>query len=147
MLAFSRMLLYWQGCRNENPVAAVASLIPQLHPLVLLFFCSLPLSEFSYPIYFSKKWSNNLLAVCLCTSFCLLSKEINNIKEKINTISSQELHKIRSFPIPIISSVSLSKNCCPFKGGKKQNKTQTCYLCLKCYSLPKNLGSCIFTVC
>ena len=51
------MLLCWQDCRNENPVAAVASLIPQLHPS---FCCSSsPSLWFFLPIYFSKKWLNN----------------------------------------------------------------------------------------
>lgn len=55
------MLRYWQGCRNENPVAAVASLIPRLYPLVLLVFCCLPLSGFSYPCIFLKcRWTASL---------------------------------------------------------------------------------------
>lgn len=35
------------------------------------------------------------LAICLCSAFCLLSKEINS-EQKINTIKSQELCKIQS---------------------------------------------------
>lgn len=42
MLAFSQMLLYWQGCRNEKLIAIVASLIHRLHPLIPLFCCSVP---------------------------------------------------------------------------------------------------------
>lgn len=35
-----------------------------------------------------------LLAICLCSPFCLLSKEINNIEWEINIIISWEICKI-----------------------------------------------------